>query len=671
MRLPGTKIWRAFSELDRFSDEQGRAFVKAASSAFWPVHLLRGALYLVLSCVMLAVVLASAALSESVMNGSRIPYTTRSIITVSFAAFVAIPAFSVVLLFRDLLLRRRIRKVIQSQGVCQRCGYILLGMRVPNDLKLTCPECGDVTTVNPALDTLAQDQASGESRFQGRHKPILPSYFWTRERKRLFNVLALIVLLGPPIGYGVWWLYREIDLRMQASRAKELLTTTADFRAYYRRVIAGRDSRALEGESVYTFAEKMNELVQVAELVATLEPPEQPGLEYVERVPDMYLISNPEDVPNRFPVGTELQQQLSLRDAKRMIELLDQSAGNALAEHFVGIRGRNYAFRHLSEINADEQFSGSRAIPISDLGLLRQLARVAEAQMRLALDRHDRGAFRIWLAFGLRLSELSHEQSSLISSLVGSAISNMVMQQLRRAVSSGLPQPWLDDIATVLRQHSRQAVSLKDILEGERVRTHEILCLFWSEPRNVKNFQSLKSLFGSITVDGRCGRLMENISEIDDYHRWLGSVTNDRGFQRPYTPYTPSGKNLLFVNMHTSFFERCVHTIEYQSFDERVVELAVSVERYRARNGVLPETLQQLVPTFINEIPQDPVNARPISYAKASTEVSPCGFVLYLWGDKQDDQGTPNKAGQTRGINGFSNLPPGTDYIVFPDFSTQ
>ncbi len=671
MRLPGTKIWRAFPELDRFSDQQGKAFIKAATSAFWPVHVLRGCLYLVLSCIMLAGVIASAALSEWLMDGSHIPYTVRSIITVSFAVCVALPAFSVVLLFRDLLLRRRIRKVIQSQGVCQHCGYILLGMRVPSDLKLTCPECGDVTTVNPALDTLAPDPASGEARFQGRHDPILPSYFWTRERKRLFNALALIVLLGPPIGFGVWWLYREIDLRMQASRAKELLATTADFRAYYRRVITSRDPQALTGESVYTFAEKMNGLIQVAELVAILEPPDQPGLEDVERILDLYLISNPEDVPNMYPAGTELQQQLSVRDAKRMIELLDQSAGNALAEHFVGIRGRSNAFDYLTDERFSEMFRGSRALSSSNLGLLRELGRLADAQMRLAADRHDRESFRVWLTFGLRNAELCHEQCSLISSLVGSRSSNMVMKQLRRAVSSGLPEPWLDDIANVLRQHTQREVSLKDIMEGERVRSHEMLCVFWSDPRNPKDFQSLKTLFGSMTADGRCGRLMENIAEIDEYHRWLESVTNDHGFQRPYAPYTASGKNLLFVNMHTSSFERCINTIEYQSFDERVVELAVAVELYRARNGVLPESLQQLVPTFINEIPQDPVNFRPISYAKAIAEVSPRGFVLYLWGDSQDDHGTPNKAGQTRGINSFSNLSPGTDYIVFPDLSTQ
>ena len=35
MRVPGTKIYRAFAELDRFNDEQCERFLSVAQKPFW------------------------------------------------------------------------------------------------------------------------------------------------------------------------------------------------------------------------------------------------------------------------------------------------------------------------------------------------------------------------------------------------------------------------------------------------------------------------------------------------------------------------------------------------------------------------------------------------------------------------------------------------------------
>ncbi|MBL0869209.1 MAG: hypothetical protein IBJ18_01385 [Phycisphaerales bacterium] len=629
-------------------------------------------LYLALSAIATALVLVSAMLTESLMNGSWIPFSVRNVITIFVAVCVAIPAFSLGFIVRDLLLRRRVRTVIQSQGVCKHCGYLLLGMRVPSDLKLTCPECGDVTTVNPALDTLAPDPASGEARFQGRNEPILPSFFWTRSRRRVFNVLALITLLGPPTGYGVWWLYREIDLRIQASHAKELLATTANFRAYYRSIVTKYDPTALTGESAYDRAQKIYDLLKIAEMVAVLEAPEQPGPERKERYIVMHFISNPQDMPQSLSPEDQLSQDLCVRDTERVIELLDLSEIQSLARSFSTMKGRQQPFDDLDSDDFFEPFYGSRKQSSSDLGVLRQLAHFAAAKMRLAADRSDRESFCTWLIFGLQNARLSCEQRTLFSSSVGVAIERMMFVQISRALGRGMPKQWLGDIADILRRYDENTVSLTEVCEGERVLSHEMVCLFWSDPRNIKEYPSFRLRSALWGVSGeRCGRLTENLREIDDYHRWLQSVINERGFQRPYPPFIESGANLLFVNMSIESFEYRLQNIEFELFDRRIVQIAIAIERFRAQHGQLPDTLEQLVPAFINEIPNDPLNPRPISYAKADAKISPCGFVLYLWGDNQDNQGTPNTGGQTRGLRGFTNLAPGTDYILFPDLNTQ
>ncbi len=62
---------------------------------------------------------------------------------------------------------------------------------------------------------------------------------------------------------------------------------------------------------------------------------------------------------------------------------------------------------------------------------------------------------------------------------------------------------------------------------------------------------------------------------------------------------------------------------------------AIAVERYRLANGKLPESLNDIVPEFIESIPIDPFDTKPLKYKKLDP-----GFVIYSIGeDRQDDGG--------------------------------
>jgi len=71
----------------------------------------------------------------------------------------------------------------------------------------------------------------------------------------------------------------------------------------------------------------------------------------------------------------------------------------------------------------------------------------------------------------------------------------------------------------------------------------------------------------------------------------------------------------------------------------RVALTAVAVERYRLRHGVLPDTLDDLVPAFLTAVPADPIDGKPIRYKRLKN-----GYCVYSIGqDAQDDGGSTTR----------------------------
>lgn len=142
MRLPFAKIYRAFPELDRFSDDECSAFVQRAT---WG-HL--G------SQIAVAPIALVAALTTGWLAWQAFTrfwdYLIKSFQIVSeFVEFcrlattvlgaVGLGAIAVFVV-RDLWLRRVMSGYIGSNK-CPNCKYLLLGLRA-NSGVLSCPECG-------------------------------------------------------------------------------------------------------------------------------------------------------------------------------------------------------------------------------------------------------------------------------------------------------------------------------------------------------------------------------------------------------------------------------------------------------------------------------------------------------------------------------------------------
>jgi len=74
----------------------------------------------------------------------------------------------------------------------------------------------------------------------------------------------------------------------------------------------------------------------------------------------------------------------------------------------------------------------------------------------------------------------------------------------------------------------------------------------------------------------------------------------------------------------------------YEHVNLRLAGLACALERFRLGTGAYPDTLRELVPKFLAELPHEPTNGEPFRYRREEKE----GYVLYSIGlDGIDDGG--------------------------------
>ena len=144
MRLPFSRIYRGFPELDKFSDEECCAYIARARAKHKPSLRVAMACAVPVSTAVSLIVLTLMIAAAGWVRAMQ-PSTLRNKLEVAFdlaTPIVVIPVGAVIiLLMYDFWLRWAIRKDL-IRAVCPRCGYSLLGLNVV-DASVVCPECGD------------------------------------------------------------------------------------------------------------------------------------------------------------------------------------------------------------------------------------------------------------------------------------------------------------------------------------------------------------------------------------------------------------------------------------------------------------------------------------------------------------------------------------------------
>lgn len=151
MRLPWTKLYRGFPELDRFSDDQCEAWLGrlwgAAPAAMWAsvgVPLAVG-LLAASACVQLGFWFLSPMLDELGQAGGAHRLLWQWLAVAAWVALVGGPGGLVALVLRDRIVRRIVKRQLKSRA-CMKCGYSLLGLPVTGGT-VVCAECGGRVTL--------------------------------------------------------------------------------------------------------------------------------------------------------------------------------------------------------------------------------------------------------------------------------------------------------------------------------------------------------------------------------------------------------------------------------------------------------------------------------------------------------------------------------------------
>ncbi|MHC4543800.1 MAG: hypothetical protein ACYTDW_14190 [Planctomycetota bacterium] len=70
----------------------------------------------------------------------------------------------------------------------------------------------------------------------------------------------------------------------------------------------------------------------------------------------------------------------------------------------------------------------------------------------------------------------------------------------------------------------------------------------------------------------------------------------------------------------------------------RTAQAGLAIERYRLAAGKLPDSLTELMPTYLDAVPKDPFDGKELRYKKLET-----GFVIYSIGEDGNDDGGKEK----------------------------
>ncbi|HZW06137.1 MAG TPA: hypothetical protein VFF65_03355, partial [Phycisphaerales bacterium] len=258
MRLVTRHIWRAFPELDRFSDEQCRRFTRAArrSRPFWLRLAHWTAQWGALAGCVFAAYSAADAVHQAAWRSDLSLGVTYFWIAVSGVVFLLIAAWGAPawLLVSHGFLRRRIAWVLRARGRCSGCRYVLVGLPVGPGNLVVCPECGLEASVDPSLGELTTG-SDGRDRYTPSATVLKAAEPWVNLKRvkwwaaRVSMVAVLLVLIAG-IGFGL----REWRLRAQAARARALPAGVEEMRSLITR---HRLPAVAEGDAGFTAAERL------------------------------------------------------------------------------------------------------------------------------------------------------------------------------------------------------------------------------------------------------------------------------------------------------------------------------------------------------------------------------------------------------------------------------
>lgn len=317
---------------------------------------------------------------------------------------------------------------------------------------------------------------------------------------------------------------------------------------------------------------------------------------------------------------------------------------------------------------------------LPELGDMRSLARALRSKMHLAAEKGEWDSYAEAFRHGLTLSRIASDHTWLIERLVGTAIRALMLGQLQRdLIEHRLPAEACEKIAEVFASEWPRPPA-QHALEGELLM--QLDTVQWTHDRRGRIiFDRVRMLDGSAPTGGK----ILNVASIAFPRRhtteaWF-RAQNER--MNEFAELSPAEKRKAQQQCDFQFaydgliwnqplggvllpaLEKYMQSEDQIALHESGVRTMLAIERFRHASGRLPADLGELVPQWLEAVPEDPFAETPASLVyrvlEGEAEGGP-GYILYSVAyDGRDDGGVPAEKSAYDALRASY---PGSDFIL-------
>ncbi len=659
MRLPRSKVYRAFPELDRFSEEQCERFMGVLRTGLvrrvWRIAVQVAAALTATTLVYVAV-LGAVAGAEALGWNVHIPRSEPGWYTfcVLFLLATLGTGAAAWLFTKDRLVRRQIRRVIRTRGSCAACGYVLAGLPVASSMAVKCPECAFEVMVDPALGEVVTDGA-GAPRFLPSPDivPAFKRWLTPRRRKMLLRAgvgacVMLVVLAG--LGWGGY----EWFLRRQAAAARADRTGFAGLiEQIEKHQPAGTTPDSPDAWVALEAASK--EMARI-----DIQVTREGGVEYPADV-------RPE---NSFDFLCRSDESSGKSDEAAAKEAMNRD----LARNLLDAYRRAGVFRILDDMTTRRRAARPLEDPGPGSSLMelqpresrtpRRMSRMNAARMKLAIDAHELSEFTSALEVNLAMVRMLRQSPLIFDHAAAMSVEWATHKCIKDFLRRRPEVPWVDSIREAM-QRQEGGITLVELVECDKLTTLDDAAWLFSDPRRVRGGRFAPEIKAMVELrrapDNPLGSYFETRAAIVSHFQSLSEAVAAEPFERARSNYIQESE-LTMVNVLCGSFPALIASLDRRTLETRGLLVWLALEKFRGIHGTYPEALDVLVPSCLNDMPRDPYSGRAFCYRRVENGDGG-SFLLYsVAADGIDNGGKPSN-------DEYEALQPGVigfDYILGP-----
>ena len=322
---------------------------------------------------------------------------------------------------------------------------------------------------------------------------------------------------------------------------------------------------------------------------------------------------------------------------------------------------------------------------IPDAGLLRRLALARIASMYQALAQGDAEEAVAALDQSLYVAQAHTHQSLIIEHLIGLAIATKAVGRLRQALMQNQfeAKTYARMLETI--QQRLPFGSNEIAIHGERLILLDMIQRVYSDNGKgggrlllAETDDILQTGMGSPTsgvpaIVNLGGLLYANRIEItkatNDFFDHFIRLSKLSRAERRADPFDEDvfvqalGWRYMPLNMLIPALGRFVDSRDVIDCEIAGTIIMLALEQYRAQTGQYPDSLQELAPAILEDIPSDLFSAQGFVYRKLSNDPLDKGYVLYSIGvDGVDNNGATDSSEPKLALSAHDGL--GLDFVL-------